>query len=76
MAGRAQTTFEDLENFKEYIQETVKEYGRKKYGMDAWSNIIAPAIDDMLEDIEASIEDIAAESLVEEELEYGVIEGE
>ena len=76
MAGRATTAFEDLENFKEYIQTVVKDYSRKKYSMDSWSNIIAPALDDMLENIEANIEDIATESLVEEELEYGEMNGE
>jgi hypothetical protein len=44
--------------------------------MDSWSNIIVPALDDLLEDIEASIEDTAVESLAEEELEYGKMDGE
>lgn len=73
----ASRIFDDLENFKGFMQTSVKERCKKKYDLNTYNTHIAPLIDNMLEDLEVSIESIGEQSIQEDDLNYdNTLEGE
>lgn len=69
-------TLDSLEAFKDYIQSTLKPECRNRYNITAQSNYIYPLLDELLENLEAHIETVTEESIHEEELNYGLMQGE
>lgn len=67
---------DDLESFKEYVQKTIKPYCQASYSTDAYMNSLSPLLDDMLENLELHIENVAEETIYEEDLAYGRLDGE
>ena len=62
----------ELITFKDYIDKQIKPYARNTFSMSTYTQVIAPALDNLLEDLEEQIEPLAEEELYN----YDKFEGE
>ncbi len=70
MVARSTKDFENLEDFKEWMNTEFVKHCTKKYGEELYNRYILPYVSDMMENIEVHIGDLANKSVHDEELSY------
>ncbi len=62
--------FKSLEEFQQWMREGFKTHCEETYGEDVFANFIYPYYTDFMECVEYHIEDLAEQSIQDEELAY------
>ena len=67
---RHQDDFKKLNSVREYLNTTVKEYCKTAYGKGFYQTYVMNHLNDLLENLEFYVEDLAEKTIHEEELNY------
>lgn len=70
MPTEAAQQFKSLEEFQEWMREDFRTHCEKKYGRELFANYIHSYYTDFMECVEYHIEDLAEQSIQDEELAY------